>query len=194
MKIKKWYAPIVTERLAKARDDTFEPQSSKSVTFKKWFTVIDHKTCEECIAMNGKILSIREEYIKKPPLHFGCRCVIIPIDAVEAGNATAYGKGGADWWLKHYGVLPQHYISKEELYRLGWTEGERPSKFSAGKMLFSGVYENSDGHLPQKPGRIWYEADINYTPGRRNLHRILWSNDGLIFVTYDHYETFYEII
>ena len=138
MKIKKWYAPIVTEQLAKARDDTFEPQSSKSVTFKKWFTVIDHKTCEECIAMNGKILSIREEYIKKPPLHFGCRCVIIPIDAVEAGN--------------------------------------------------------SDGHLPQKPGRIWYEADINYTPGRRNLHRILWSNDGLIFVTYDHYETFYEII
>ena len=127
-------------------------------------------------------------------LHYHCRCVIIPIDAVEAGNATAYGKGGADWWLKHYGVLPQHYISEEELMLLGWKRGDKPSKFTSGKMLFSGVYENSDGHLPQKPGRIWYEADINYTPGRRNLHRILWSNDGLIFVTYDHYETFYEIV
>lgn len=56
------------------------------------------------------------------------------------------------------------------------------------------VYENSDGHLPDAPGRIWYEADINYYDGRRNRHRVLWSNDGLIFVTYDHYSTFYEII
>lgn len=43
------------------------------------------------------------------------------------------------------------------------------------------------------PGRIWYEADINYYEGRRNKHRILFPNDGLIFVTYDHYLTFYEI-
>lgn len=41
--------------------------------------------------------------------------------------------------------------------------------------------------------RIWYEADINYTGGFRNGHRIVYSNDGLIFVTYDHYNTFYEI-
>ena len=38
-----------------------------------------------------------------------------------------------------------------------------------------------------------YEADVNYYEGRRNRHRVLWSNDGLIFVTYDHYSTFYEI-
>jgi hypothetical protein len=41
--------------------------------------------------------------------------------------------------------------------------------------------------------RIWYEADINYTSGYRGTERILYSNDGLIFVTYDHYQTFYEI-
>ena len=40
---------------------------------------------------------------------------------------------------------------------------------------------------------LWYEADINYTGGYRNDDRILFSNDGLIFVTYDHYETFLEI-
>ena len=38
-----------------------------------------------------------------------------------------------------------------------------------------------------------YEADINYDKGFRNRQRILYSNDGLIFVTYDHYQTFYEI-
>ena len=56
------------------------------------------------------------------------------------------------------------------------------------------VYNNDDRRLPTKFGRVWYEADINYTPGRRNTHRILWSNDGLIFVTYNHYRTFYEIV
>lgn len=61
-------------------------------------------------------------------------------------------------------------------------------------MYTEGIYENSNKHLPDAPKRVWYEADINYTPGRRNKHRIVWSNDGLIFVTYDHYYTFLEII
>ena len=43
------------------------------------------------------------------------------------------------------------------------------------------------------PGRIWFEADFDYTGGYRNSFRLLYSNDGLIFVTYDHYATFYEI-
>ena len=63
-----------------------------------------------------------------------------------------------------------------------------------GKMLMGGVYQNKDGHLPRESGRIWYEADINYTKGYRGIERIVFSNDGLIFVTYDRYETFYEII
>lgn len=62
------------------------------------------------------------------------------------------------------------------------------------KMLFGGIYENSDGHLPQKNGRQWFEADLDYKRGKRNSKRILWSNDGLIFVTYDHYITFIEIL
>ena len=76
---------------------------------------------------------------------------------------------------------------------MGWKQGDRPSQFAPGKMATMGVYENYNGKLPFASGRIWYEADINYTPGRRNLHRILWSNDGLMFVTYDHYLTFYEV-
>ena len=49
-------------------------------------------------------------------------------------------------------------------------------------MLTKGVYKNRDKRLPDALGRIWYEADIHY------------SNDGLIFVTYDHYATFVEIV
>ena len=60
-------------------------------------------------------------------------------------------------------------------------------------MIFGGIYKNRDDKLPQDTGRIWYEADINYIHGYRNNERILFSNDGLIFVTYDHYKTFKEI-
>ena len=89
--------------------------------------------------------------------------------------------------------IKNYYISREQLEALGWDTGDRPSKFAPGKMLGGNIYDNGDRKLPHKIGRIWREADINYTPGRRNMHRILWSNDGLIFVTYDHYHTFYEI-
>ena len=61
-------------------------------------------------------------------------------------------------------------------------------------MLMGGVYKNVNGHLPNAPGRVWYEADINYTSGWRGSDRILFTNDGLIFVTYDHYETFKEVV
>lgn len=55
------------------------------------------------------------------------------------------------------------------------------------------IYRNKDGKLPMVDGRIWYEADINYTGGMRNSSRILYSNDGLVFVTYNHYFTFNQI-
>lgn len=56
------------------------------------------------------------------------------------------------------------------------------------------IYRNDDGHLPDIAGRIWYEADINYVSGFRGVERILYSNDGLIFITRDHYNTFIEIV
>lgn len=131
---------------------------------------------------------------KKPPLHLHCRCMLTVMGAIISGNATNNGDNGADYRLKHNGCLPSYYISKPQLEELGWSDGERPSKYVDGKMLGGGVYDNENRSLPHKPGRVWYEADINYTPGRRNSHRIVWSNDGLIFVTYDHYRTFYEIV
>ena len=75
-----------------------------------------------------------------------------------------------------------------------WKHGKSPEKYAPDKMATMGIYQNKNGHLPDAPGRVWYEADINYYSGRRNAHRLLWSNDGLIFVTYDHYTTFMEII
>ena len=63
-----------------------------------------------------------------------------------------------------------------------------------GYMIGGDVYQNDDKKLPEAPGRVWYEADINYEGGFRNRQRVLYSNDGLLFATYDHYHTFYEIV
>ncbi len=113
--------------------------------------------------------------------------------AVALGVATKDGTSGADWWLRNHGCLPDNYILEPDLRALGWKQGDSPVKFAPGRMVTRGEFENMNGHLPDAPGRVWYEADINYYSGKRNGHRILWSNDGLLFVTYDHYRTFIEV-
>ena len=147
-----------------------------------------------CRKKNGKIYDIDEIVYPEPPLHANCRCVIERLKVLLAGTATIYGKKGADWHLKMYGRLPSYYITPEYAINEGWNakKGDLFIK-CPGKMIFGGVYQNRNGHLPSAVGRIWYEADINYESGYRGTDRILFSNDGLIFVTYDHYHTFIEI-
>lgn len=174
--------------------DTFEPITVQSTNYKNWRAILDLKTCIECRTRHGQIYSINEVVDPSPPLHINCRCDIIPMKSISAGNATKNGDNGADYCIKNFSELPEYYVSKDTAYSSGWRDGKSPSKYIPGKMIGGSVYFNSNGHLPDAPSRIWYEADINYYEGRRNRHRILWSNDGLIFVTYDHYETFYEII
>ena len=173
--------------------DTFFPETARSVHWKHWSAVLDPKLCKECRGHHGKVYAMDEWPEVEPPLHNHCRCVIIPMETITPGGATKDGENGADYWLVHYGRLPDYYISRIDAIKLGWKEGRAPKRWAPGKMIFGGIYNNKDGHLPSAPGRIWYEADINYYEGRRNAHRILFSNDGLIFVTYDHYLTFYEI-
>ena len=95
----------------------------------------------------------------------------------------------------HESKLPNYYITREEAKSKGWNSkfGNLKTKYP-NKMISGGVYYNDNGHLPMKNGRIWYEVDINYKGGYRNTQRLVYSNDGLIFVSYDYYRTFFEII
>ena len=165
-----------------------------SKNYKHWISWGDPKRCVPCEKMHGKIYRITETPKPKPPLHPFCRCVVKIMEALKAGTATDNKLDGADFWLKYMGCLPSYYISDYAASLEGWKPGKWPSNFVPGRTITRGKYANLNSHLPEAPGRIWYEADINYKTGRRNSSRILWSNDGLIFVTYDHYKTFYEII
>ena len=150
---------------------------------------------QNCEKMHGKIYAIDENPIPSPPLHYFCRCCIETMKAIMAGNATDKGEDGVDYWLKHYNELPDYYITETEAKQLGWVRYKgNLHKVAPGKMITRGIYYNDNNHLPVENGRIWYEADINYEKGYRGNDRIIFSNDGLIFVTYDHYKTFVEIV
>lgn len=179
---------------AAVNGDKLSPELLYSSNYKHWITIIDWKRCFKCITKHGEIFSKNATVSPHPPIHPFCRCKIETMISIKAGTATINGTNGADWLLRFNNELPNYYITQEELALLGWRKGDKVSKYAMGKMLFGGIYKNRNQHLPQVEGRIWYEADINYKAGKRNCQRILWSNDGLLFATYDHYATFYEII
>lgn len=166
-----------------------------SENYRMWTTIDDPKRCPDCKRLHGKVYHRRETIRPRQPLHMFCRCRVKWLSALPAGTATKWGKAGADWYLRNYGCLPSYYVSAKEAKSKGWNpkKGNFDKLFSR-SMLEGGIYNNRNAHLPTAPGRIWYEADIDYYGGYRGQERILYSNDGLIFVTYDHYTTFAEII
>jgi len=165
-----------------------------SEKWKNWLTIPDEKLCIRCEEKHGKIYAVDEAVNPSPPLHRFCRCYIERLKSIFAGEATIKGTDGADWHLKYTGKLPEYYISKTDAIGLGWNKNHKKlSDVAPGYMIYGGIYRNKNSHLPDKKGRIWYEADIDYEAGHRHTKRIVFSNDGLIFVTYDHYETFIEV-
>lgn len=96
-------------------------------------------------------------------------------------------------FIHQYKKLPANYITKEEAQAAGWISSTGNLWEVAGQVSIGGdVFFNREGNLPQKNGRIWYECDVNYQGGYRGGERIVYSNDGLIFYTGDHYQTFFE--
>jgi ribonuclease. len=117
------------------------------------------------------------------------------LKAIKAGAATIDGENGVDWYLKTYGELPDNYIDKETAEKYGWNfrKGNLPD-VAPGKIIGGDIFYNDRGKLPQAPTRIWYEADLNYDGGFKSSGRILYSNDGVVFISFDHYNSFYEIV
>ncbi|WPP39992.1 ribonuclease domain-containing protein [Paenibacillus hunanensis] len=94
-------------------------------------------------------------------------------------------------YLAANGKLPCNYITKSQASSLGWVSSKgNLADVAPGKSIGGDTFSNREGLLPTASGRVWREADIDYTSGFRNSKRILYSNDGLIYKTTDHYESF----
>ena len=96
-------------------------------------------------------------------------------------------------YIHEYGKLPQNFITKKEAKALGWPGGSL-EEYAPGKCIGGDRFGNYEGLLPEEKGRKYYECDIG-TLGKssRGAKRIIYSNDGLIFYTSDHYESFTQL-
>ena len=93
-------------------------------------------------------------------------------------------------YIHLYGHLPDNFITKDEARDLGWSGGSL-EPYAPGKSIGGSHFGNYEGLLPEADGRTYTECDIN-TMGAdsRGAERIVFSNDGLIYYTNDHYESF----
>lgn len=111
-------------------------------------------------------------------------------EALLDEDGTYDSKEDVALYIHQYGCLPSNYISKKDAQALGW-EGGSVEKYAPGKCIGGARFGNYEGLLPEKKGRTYTECDID-TLGRksRGAKRIVFSNDGLIYYTEDHYESF----
>ena len=104
-----------------------------------------------------------------------------------------YSAEDVSLYLHTYGHLPENFITKDEARDLGW-EGGSVEDYAPGFAIGGDKFGNREGLLPKADGRQYFECDID-TDGRssRGAKRIVYSNDGLIFYTDDHYESFTQL-
>lgn len=93
-------------------------------------------------------------------------------------------------YIHTYGHLPGNFITKKEARELGWSGGS-VEEYAPGKCIGGDHFGNYEGLLPEKSGRRYTECDIDTLGSSgRGAKRIIFSNDGLIYYTDDHYASF----
>lgn len=106
----------------------------------------------------------------------------------ETGSYTS--KEDVALYIYTYGHLPDNFITKKQAQALGW-EGGSLEPYAPGKCIGGSHFGNYEGLLPEAEGRSYTECDIDTLGAdRRGAKRIVFSNDGLIYYTEDHYESF----
>lgn len=121
----------------------------------------------------------------------------VPSDSGSTASTAAIAEDGSytskedvALYLHTYGHLPDNYITKDEARALGWQSKGTLDEVAPGKSIGGDYFGNYEGILPDEPGREYHECDIDYVSGNRNAKRIVYSNDGNIYYTEDHYNTF----
>ncbi len=178
--------------LIESKLDIFDNQKyydgyEKSDKWCEWRLGKNPNHCKDCVDRERHIFARDESVVDL--FHVNCKCKLVPARRISIGFATKRGIDGADYHLHNYGKLLNYYISKEEAEASGWVRRlGNLAKIAPGKMIGGDVYDNVEKKLPSN--RIWHECDIDYESGYRNDYRLVYSNDGLIFKTEDHYKSF----
>lgn len=109
----------------------------------------------------------------------------IPLSIDEKTQANAVAN-----YLQRHQQLPDFYLTKKAARAQGWdAKAGNLCDVLPGRAIGGDRFMNREKQLPEEAGRQWYEADVNYQCGHRGSDRLLYSNDGLIYLTTDHYRT-----
>ncbi|GAA3509743.1 RHS repeat-associated protein [Streptosporangium album] len=100
--------------------------------------------------------------------------------------------------LRTHGTLPSEYVTKAQAGAAGWEPGKALGNHIPGGQIGGDIFQDAASvGLPVAKGRVWREADIGLDPMKRRARqpgtRLLYSSDGLAYVTSDHYENFYQL-
>ena len=105
-------------------------------------------------------------------------------------NGSYYSRDDVALYIHTFGHLPPNYLTKKQAQALGWSGGSL-EPYAPGKVIGGSRYGNYEGLLPEKPGRTYTECDIDTLgKSKRGSKRIVFSDDGLIYYTGDHYKSF----
>lgn len=108
----------------------------------------------------------------------------------EDGQYSSKAEVGLYLYL--YGHLPSNFITKKEAQNLGWVSKEGNLwEVAPGMSIGGDKFGNYEGILPES--KKYYECDIDYQGGFRGEKRIVYSTDGYVYYTEDHYESFEQL-
>ena len=93
-------------------------------------------------------------------------------------------------YIHQFKHLPDNFIKKADAEKLGWNGGSL-DKIQKGMVIGGDYFGNYEGLLPE--GKTYTECDVNCPKNSRGGERIIFSDDGWIYYTPDHYETFETI-
>ena len=92
-------------------------------------------------------------------------------------------------YVKANKQLPDYYITKSEARNQGWVASKgNLCDVLPGRAIGGDKFSNREKTLPK--GNQYFEADVNYNCGNRNADRIVFTKNGEVWLTKDHYKTF----
>ena len=112
-----------------------------------------------------------------------------PQELSVSEDGTYTDKDAVALYIHLYGHLPDNYVTKAEAEAAGWTGGPL-GKVLPGKTIGGDRFYNREGLLPKAKGRTWTECDVNPPASERGGERIVFSSDGLVYYSSDHYDSF----
>ena len=166
------------------------------VAFRKWSRGADGGTAGQTAAPEQAVTVLADSPVLDTAPPAAAATEMAPQAATAPGRITEDGqytsKDDVALYIHTYGHLPGNFITKAEAKALGW--GDQYSSVddaAPGKSIGGDRFGNREGLLPKQKGRTYTECDIG-TKGKksRGAKRIVFSNDGLIYYTGDHYESF----